>query len=367
MTQGVMFSQLHRYFPIIQFIRSNYFSKGPTSVDIELSNRCNLRCKMCWFHGENGIGDRYRNSEMTTAEILELINQLAKYKPHNIYFGGGEPFIREDFLEIVAHVKSVGLQASFTTNGTLLDREKIQKIAELRVDDINFSIDGPEKLHDELRGQGNFGKVMSNMQHLLALKREKKIQKPLITVNITINPLVVGHVKETINSIRKTTGDEVDFFRIHHLWFITPTELQVHEAAISKTLERSAQGAGAHCIPFSQQIDSNALSNEISQLKAEEKITFFPDLQDKEINAFYSESYRLNKRCVAPFRAVLVKPNGDLKFCPDEWIDDYVLGNIRDDRFENIWNNKRAKHFRSVIFWGKSFPGCKRCSWMHCF
>ena len=366
MTHGVMLPHLHKYFPIINFIRSTYFSKGPTSVDIELSNRCNLRCKMCWFHGENGVGDRYRNSEMTTAEILELINQLAAYKPH-IYFGGAEPFIREDFLEIMAHVKSFALPISFTTNGILLDQEKIQKIAELGVDNINFSIDGPEELHDELRGQGNFGKVMSNMQHLLECRKEKNIQKPLITVNITINPLVVGHVKETINSIRKTTGAEVDFFRIHHLWFITPSELKVHKAAISKTLERSAHGAGAHCIPFSQQINSNTLSDEISQLRGDEKIKFFPDLQDEEINAFYSESYRLKKRCVASYRAVLVKPNGDLKFCPDEWIDDYVLGNIRDDSFENIWNNKKARHFRSVIFRKKSFPGCKRCSWMHCF
>jgi len=361
-----MFPHLNKYFRMIHFIQSNYFSKGPTSVNIELSNRCNLKCKMCWFHGENGIGDRYENSEMTTAEILELINQLAVYRPR-IYFGGGEPFIREDFMAIMAHAKSLALPISFTTNGTLLNQEKIQKIAELGVDHINFSIDGPEELHDKLRGRGNFGKVMSNMQHLIDCKKVKNLRKPLITVNIVINPLVVGHLKETINLIRKKTGDDVDYFRIHHLWFITPTELKVHKAAIHKTLERSASGAETHCIPLSQDIDSIALSNEISQLKGVGKIIFFPNLQGKEIHEYYSENYRLRKRCTAPFRAALVKPNGDLKFCPDEWIDDYVLGNIRDYRFEDIWNNKRARHFRSVIFWKKSFPGCKRCSWMHCF
>lgn len=361
-----MSSPLNEYFKTIYFMLANFFSKGPPFVDIELSNRCNLRCKMCWFHGENGIGDRYRNSEMATEDILGLISQLAPYRPH-IYFGGGEPFIREDFLTILAHVKSFDLPIAFTTNGTLLDKEKIHKIIELGVDEITFSIDGPEELHDKLRGKGNFAKVISSMQNLLESRRIKNIEKPLIAVNIIINPLVVGHLKETINSIRKTTGDEIDFFRIHHLWFITPAELQVHKAEISKTLERSAPGAIAHCIPLSLHNDSITLSNEISELRCVKKITFFPNLQDKEIHEFYSESYRLRKRCRAPFRAVLVKPNGDLKFCPDEWIDDYVLGNIRDDRFENIWNNKKARHFRSVIFWKKSFPGCKRCSWMHCF
>ena len=275
-----MFPHLNKYFRMMHFIQSNYFSKGPTSVDIELSNRCNLKCKMCWFHGENGIGDRYKNSEMTTAEILELINQLAVYRPH-IYFGGGEPFIREDFMTIVAHVKSFALPISFTTNGTLLNQEKIQKVADLGVDHINFSIDGPEELHDKLRGRGNFGKVMSNMQHLLEYKKRENIKKPLITVNITTNPLVIGHLKETINLIRKTTGDEVDYFRIHHLWFITPTELKVHKAAIHKTLERSAPGAEAHCISLSQHIDSIALSNEISQLKGDGENNIFPKSSGK--------------------------------------------------------------------------------------
>jgi radical SAM protein with 4Fe4S-binding SPASM domain len=366
MTQGIMFYNLIKYLPIMYLIRSNYFYKGPSYVDIELSNRCNLRCKMCWFHGENGIGDRYRNSEMTTGEIIELINQLAAYRPH-IYFGGGEPFIREDFLEILTDVKSFNLSTSFTTNGTLLEPKKIEKITELGIDSINVSIDGPEELHDKLRGHGNFRKVISNMQYLLECKKRKMIKKPIVTVNITINPLIIGHLKETIDTIRETAGDEIDFFRIHHLWFVTPGELQAHKEEVHKALENLAPGAESHCIPFSQLHDFIVLSDEISQLKNTGKIIFFPDIKGKEINAFYSDVYRLTKRCMAPFYAVLVKPNGDLKFCPDEWIDDYVLGNVRDNRFETIWNNKKARHFRSVIFRKKSFPACKRCSWMHCF
>lgn len=361
-----MFHRLKNHFRIIHFIRSNYFSKGPTSVDIELSNRCNLKCQMCWFHGENGIGNRYRNSEMPTEEILELIDQLSSYKPH-IYFGGGEPFIREDFLTIIAHAKSFALPVSFTTNGTLLNQQKIRKIGELGVEDINFSIDGNEELHDKLRGRGNFGKVMSNLQYLLQHRKRGSTKKPLVTVNIAINPLVVGHLKETIDLIKKATDDDVDFFRIHHLWFITPRELEVHRAAIHKVLRRSAPGAEAHCIPLSQHNDYELLSNEISELKGLEKMEFFPNLQGKEIQEYYSEGYHLRKGCMAPFRAALVKPNGDVKFCPDEWIDDYTLGNIREDRFEDIWNNKRARDFRSIIFRKKTFPCCKRCSWMYVF
>jgi radical SAM protein with 4Fe4S-binding SPASM domain len=366
MTQRIMFSNLSKYLPVMDLVRSNYFYKGPSHVDIELTNRCNLRCKMCWFHGENGIGDRYRNSEMTTAEIIELINQLAEYRPY-IYFGGAEPFIREEFIEILAYAKRFSLPISFTTNGTLLDRNKIENIIDLRIDTINFSIDGYEELHDRLRGNGNFRKAMSTIQYLLECKKRGKINKPEIVVNITANPLIIGHLKETIDSIRNSAGDEIDFYRIHHLWFITPGELKAHEEEIQKALERRAPLAGSHCIALSQKHDSTVLSDEISELKNNRKIIFFPDIHGKEIQAFYSDGYRLTKRCMAPFHAVLVKPNGDLKFCPDEWIDDYVLGNVRNNRFKAIWNNKEARNFRSVIFRKRSFPACKRCSWMHCF
>lgn len=179
--------------------------------------------------------------------------------------------------------------------------------------------------------------------------------------------MVVGHLKETVDTIRDRTGNEIDFFRIHHLWFVTPKELQAHREAVHKALKVSAPGAESHCIPLSRQLDFAMLADEIAQVKNEGKIRFFPDIHDGEINTYYSEGYRSTKRCLAPFHAVVVKPNGDVKFCPDEWIDDYVLGNVRRDRFETIWNHTKAKYFRSVIFRRKSFPACKRCSWMYCY
>jgi radical SAM protein with 4Fe4S-binding SPASM domain len=365
MIRGVISSLLHHHRAMVHWVRTNCFSKGPVFVDIELSNRCNLRCRMCWFHGARGVGDRYPNSEITTGEVLELINQLAAYRP-TLYFGGGEPFLREDFLEILSHAHSLGLSTAFTTNGTLLDREKIERIVALEVHAITFSIDGPEALNDKLRGEGHFKKAISSIQSLLESKTRKNLQKPSIAVNITVNPTVVGHLKETVETIRDRIGNQIDFLRIHHLWFITPKELQAHKEAVHDALEVWAPGAESHCFPL-RRFDSALLADEIAPLKNAGNIRFFPDMQGKEIRDYYSDGYRLPKRCLAPFHAAVVKPNGDVKFCPDEWIDDYVLGNVRRDRFEAIWNHAKAKHFRSVIFRRKSFPACKRCSWMHCY
>jgi len=321
---------------------------------------------MCWFHGEGGIGDRYGGSELKCDEVTRFITQLARYKPR-IYLGGSEPFLRNDFLAILEHIKALNLPVSFTTNGTLLDKNKITKVVNLGVDHIIFSLDGDEELHDRIRGRGVFRTVTSNIKELSNFGKEKKFNKPLISVNITITPFIIGHLQETINSIKEATQDGVDIYRIHQLWYITPKELSIHQSLIKKFLNCSAPSAACHLTPLSKDINPLVLSNEIFQLKKNAKIKFFPNLNHKDLFDYYSECSRVKYRCFAPFYRAVIKPNGDVKFCPDEWIDDYILGNIRDDAFENIWDSKRARYFRSVILRRKSFPACKRCSWMYSF
>ncbi len=93
----------------------------------------------------------------------------------------------------------------------------------------------------------------------------------------------------------------------------------------------------------------------------------FPDLGREDLVHYYSEGPCGRKRCIAPLRGVVVKPNGDVLFCPDEWIDDHVLGNIREQDIAEIWNGEKARNFRSALFRVKQFPACKRCSWMYAF
>ena len=343
-----------------------FWSPKPKVIDIELTNRCNLKCKMCWFHGEGGVGDRYMGSELTGDEVSKLLTQLTPYKP-KIYLGGSEPFARKDALSILEEIKYLGLSALFTTNGTLFDQDKITKLVKVGVDHIIFSIDGYEELHDDIRGRGVFKTVTSSIKELSGLRKEKKSNKPVISVNITITPLIVGHLEKSISAIREATRDGVDFYRVHHLWYITEYELGAHQSQVARYLHRSAPGAVCHLTSLSKNINPLTLCDEIIQLNKIPKIKFFPNLHGKDLLNYYSENSRAKYRCLAPFYRAVIKPNGDVKFCPDEWIDDYILGNIREDTFKDIWNNEKARGFRSVILRRKSFPACKRCSSMYSF
>ena len=340
--------------------------KEPKYFDMELSNRCNLNCKMCWFHGDRGIGDRYENQELTTQEVFHLVDQIAKYDP-NIYIGGTEPFVRSDFLPILSHMKSHKIPVSFTTNGLLLNDETTEELVSIGVDAIYFSIDGDEEIHDRERGKGVFGKATSVIRKISEIKKRESSIKPVINVNMTVTNRLQGSFEKAIHSIRDSTKDGIDSVVIHHLRYFTPSELSKHRSTVRRSLGCHAPGAGSHLVPDYQISDPTALADEIIGFREWPKISMFPDLEYMDLVHYYSDGPCSKKRCIAPLRGVVVKPNGDVLFCPDEWIDDYVLGNIREQDIVEIWNGKKARKFRSALVREKQFPACKRCSWMYSF
>lgn len=352
----------YKYYRLCYFYCTNYQAKNPKAIIMELSNRCNLKCRMCWFHGENGIGDRYQGLELKTEEVLRFFEQFTKYKP-KIYLGGAEPFIREDLLSILDYLKNKSFPVTLATNGTLLDMAKIQRIVDIGVDDIKFSIDGNEEVHDAIRGKGVFKKATDAAKNMAHYKKIMAKKKPRITINITINAAISGELRNILEAIRRATENSADFYRFHHLWYVSEKELTRHQAEVKRTLGCEAAEARAHLI--SGNLNPIKLADEIDQIRQCEKITFFPDLRHNEVIKFYTEEKVVKERCAAAFSGVVIKPNGEVKFCPDKWIDDYVIGNIRQERFEALWNNKQARKFRRQIIKQRHFAGCQRCSWMY--
>jgi radical SAM protein with 4Fe4S-binding SPASM domain len=336
----------------------------PRVIDLELTNRCNLSCRMCWFHGENKIADRHHDRELSTEEVLQVIDQAAQFGSV-IYFGGAEPSLRPDFLEIIEYAKASGLVVSFTTNGTLLDSTRIEALVRLAVDQIALSVDGAEELHDSIRGRGAYRQVIRTMSAMSACKQRTGRSKPRIAINMTVSEGLARRLEETVRAIMSDTGGEADAYRIHHQWFVTRPELLAHQAATKRLLGCVSPGAAAHLIPGCQLSDATALADGIRTVERWPKVRSFPKLAGGELTRYYAESGPRPRWCRAPFSAMVIKPDGDVRFCPDEWIDDYSLGNVRSEALNAIWNNARARRFRSVIARHGCFPACKRCSFMY--
>ena len=146
----------------------NYPLVGPKVLQISLTNRCNLSCRMCSI--ANSLP---KDQELSTAQILHAIDEAQGYGIKEILLTGGEPFLREDLFQITKYCFNKGLRSIVTTNGTLINDQLAEPIINSKISHLHFSIDGLEETNDYFRGPGAFGKIVKAV-NLLNRMREKE-------------------------------------------------------------------------------------------------------------------------------------------------------------------------------------------------
>ena len=134
---------------------------APVNATWEVTYACNLSCIHCL--SDSG---RKRAGELSTEQALRVIDQLAAEKVFQFNIGGGEPFMRPDFLDLMDHAHNKGIVTCISTNGTLINEDIARRLDHPLVY-IQVSLDGAsEKANDAIRGRGSFGKVMNALEHL---------------------------------------------------------------------------------------------------------------------------------------------------------------------------------------------------------
>lgn len=134
---------------------------APVNVTWEVTYACNLSCIHCL--SDSG---RKREGELTTEQALQVIDQLAAQKVFQFNIGGGEPFMRPDFLDLMDYAHEKGMVTCISTNGTLIDKQIARRLDHPLVY-IQVSLDGAEAAsNDAIRGRGSYGKVLNALDHL---------------------------------------------------------------------------------------------------------------------------------------------------------------------------------------------------------
>lgn len=136
----------------------------PRSVDLEITNRCNLRCKYCgFFTSASDVGQ-----DLPKEEWLKFFEELNRCAVTNVTISGGEPFCREDLRELIEGIVRNRMRFNILSNGTLITDEMAAFLTSTgRCDGVQVSIDGSTSItHDAFRGKGNFFKAMEGIQVL---------------------------------------------------------------------------------------------------------------------------------------------------------------------------------------------------------
>jgi len=136
--------------------------RAPVNLTWEVTLACNLRCRHCL-----SASGAPAASELTTGEALDLVDQLHRARVFQVNFGGGEPFLRPDFETILDACHERGIVTCISTNGTLLDRRRVERLERSGLVAIQVSLDGANRLTcDAIRGAGTFFRAISALRLL---------------------------------------------------------------------------------------------------------------------------------------------------------------------------------------------------------
>jgi MoaA/NifB/PqqE/SkfB family radical SAM enzyme len=145
-------------------------------VTWRVTRSCNVNCLNCLSDSR----PRRYESELTTAEGMALISDLAAYQVPRLLFAGGEPLLRADLLELVAYTHEQGIQPSLLTNGTLLSRTMAAGLKRAGLHSVSILLEGIGREMDRHRGmRGAFDAVLDGYANCEGVGLGAEIRTPL--------------------------------------------------------------------------------------------------------------------------------------------------------------------------------------------
>ena len=147
-------------------------------IQVEISSYCNASCVYCphWAFRTN-----WQNRFLPLGAFRELVPAFSN--THLVYLQGwGEPFMHPQFFEMLQIAKKAGCRVGTTTNGTLLNRELIEKIVSEGLDVIGFSLAGVNKKNDKIRKGTHIKKVLLCLEEIRRAKDRYRVDNPEIHI-----------------------------------------------------------------------------------------------------------------------------------------------------------------------------------------
>ena len=345
----------HRVYP-----KTSFFS--PKWIVLGVNNVCNLHCKMCDVGTQNLDSNFAQNLVGTHPinmpyELIErVIDQTSRYFPKSqLAYAFTEPLVYPDLVKSLAYANEKGLYTTVTTNALTLPH-KAEKLVDAGLNEIYISLDGPQDIHNEIRGhKKSFQKALEGMEKLKTFKNP-----PKITVICAITEWNIGHLKSFTDSFKGSGADEIAFM---HTQFTDPQMAFIHNQKWEGIYP--ATDSNLDMVDFDN-MDLEVLKEEIKSIKSEKypyHIYFSPDLNtDEELDKYYKHSDKfIGKYCRAIFSSMMIKSDGSVIPAHGRCYN-LNIGNVYKESMKEIWNSSVIGKFRSTVMSEGGFlPACSRC------
>jgi MoaA/NifB/PqqE/SkfB family radical SAM enzyme len=334
-------------------------------VYFKLTPLCNLRCVMCGQWGEKGVmknGSPAEESKkiVSLERYKELVDELAPRNPI-IYLWGGEPFLYPDLMPLAKYMVDKGLFVSINTNGTFLEQHAEQIVRD-KWSAIFVSLDAFEETNDAMRGKGSYQRVIRGIEAIGRERKKQKTKYPIISIVTTVTNMNYLDIENLAEATRHLKLD----LHVFNLGTYTNDSIVATQRSFMKEkLDTDIDCLEGYNTGYNKNIDGEKLYHILKSLHKKNyghPILTVPVLNPEKTHTYYADlETPVRNRCIVPWCQTNINYNGDVHFCAD--YPDYILGNLKEHSFTEIYNGDRANLFRKTINAcpGGTFPGCLRC------
>lgn len=313
---------------------------GPSLIELTLTYRCNLNCRFCNIplHQESHTPD----SEIDFVKVIQQI--VDNYSnPLKFFLSGGEPLLRRDILPIMSKIKSAEAKGLMVTNGTLLRTQQAERIVDLSWDQLIFSIDGPQRIHDSLRGKkGAFKSTKKAMELINDLKENETKAKPRLQLSTVLCRQNIGDLDRVADLANDLNVYLVDFSELRGLRDC------VEDIKVSADEKRTHD----KLVEVKGQLEAYGIENNLDFLLESEDQQFVGPSQTKDRNQAPA--------CYAPWYQLSVNPEGRVAPCSALIDSQKYSFDLREKEIAGIWSQDFS-NIRQRLFEGDLPPECENC------
>jgi radical SAM protein with 4Fe4S-binding SPASM domain len=296
----------------------------------ELTLACDLACRHC-----GSRAGRARPDELTTAEATDLVRQMHELGVQEITLIGGEAYLHEGWLDVIAEIRRLGMTSTMVTGGRGLDVEKARAAAKAGLQSVSVSIDGDEPTHDRLRASNG-----SYAAAIAALRNCRDAGIP-IAQNSQVNRLSMSCLEHLYDVLVREGC---------HGWQVQLT-VPVGRAADEPEVILQPYDL-LEVFPKLASLKKRCDARGVTMLAGNNIGYFGP--YEHVLRNYCRSGYR--RSCAAGLTTLGIESNGDIKGCPSLPTDSWVGGNVRDHSLREIWERSAPlRHMRdrtSAEAWG---------------
>ena len=303
--------------------------KLPKTAQFEITNKCNLACKMC---PREFLKVKFEN--MSFDDFKKMVDKLKGVK-EIILTGWGEPLVHPDLLEMIRYCKEHGHEVRFTTNGLLLTQKLIDEIIDSDLDEIAFSVESIRPPKSDEWGHLNMSSL-KNIQNLVKARGEDG--HPKITLQAMLQKGAENDIRDIINWAAEHNIERVNLGRLDTRFDPNLKRMTVEEEKklFGKADKLAAKlGVQLDCIQYG----------------------LFSGIPRRFYKSFKSLLHRRGKFCLKIYDYIYINVHGKVTPCCLLPLD--VVGDLKKESLDDIWNGQKFKKRRHT-----PHPSCADCDVM---